>query len=118
MLTELSIRLKAATGSACGTQRFSFFGPLTKRIASDVETQRLVGLAREADPRARSDFRGGMVVTREPQGTLPAEVDAVQTTIDIERSSETSWPSRQVAQVLNARDFAASRRCRPAVQAP
>ncbi len=43
-----------------------------------------------------------MVVAREPEGPRPAEIDAVQAKIDIERGGEASWSSRQVAQVLNA----------------
>jgi hypothetical protein len=46
--------------------------------ATDVETQEPVGLARKADPPADSYFRGGIVVTRQPQGSHPAEIDAVQ----------------------------------------
>ena len=88
-------------GSGCCGLAVQFFRTAYEVMATDVETQEPVGLAREADPPADSYFRGGMVVTREPQGPHAAEVDAVQTTIDIERSCKTTWPSRQVAQVLN-----------------
>lgn len=72
----------------------------------------------QTDPPADSYFRGGMVVTREPQGPHSAEINAVQMTIDIERSGKTTRPPHQVAQVLNPaialhRSYAVQRLNRP-----
>ena len=84
-----------------GLDAIQFFRAAYEGIATDVETQEPFGLARESDPFADSNFPGAVVVTCQPQGPHPAEIDAVQATIDIERSRKSTGPSRQVANVLN-----------------
>src|SRR5262249_20873361 len=76
--------------------------PAHEAIVADVEAQRAVGLAGEADPYALSDLRRVLVALRKPQRLLAAEVDAVQAAVDGHRGGEAPRSARQVAQGLDA----------------
>ena len=91
------------SGPGSASWRVELFWTAHKGIATHVETQEPVRLAGEANTPVDFSSLGGMVVTREPLGSHPAEVDAVQATIYLKRFCKTTRPTREVAQVLTLR---------------
>ena len=62
--------------------RLSALRTADEATAPDVEAQRTVGRARNADPFAQPDFIGRAAVRSEPQRAGLTEVDPVQPAID------------------------------------
>src|SRR5271166_778186 len=71
-------------------------------IAPNVESQRTVGCARNADPFALPDFVRRLTVRSEPQRARLTEVDPVQPAINPQGFAQPSRAPRQVSYTLGA----------------
>src|SRR5271169_5002482 len=69
-------------------------------IASNVESQRTVGCARNADPFALPDFVRRLAIRSEPQRAGLTEVDPVQPAINPQGFAEASRAPSQVSHAL------------------